>query len=705
MEEKLKQKYSDCLKIVFFGPESTGKTTLAKKLAEHFNTAWAPESSRGYLQEKWNKEKKICEKKDIIPIATEQMRVENMLAEKADPVLFCDTNLLQTMVYSQAYYDDFCDPELHKYALKAKYDLYFLTYIDVPWVADDLRDRPEQREEMFIRFKSALDQNELPYVILKGNPDQRFARAVKEVEKLLKLKKLDFNKEEALQLEEKGIKPEEAERQLNTFKRGNIVVNIREAATLRNGISVFSAEEKEQLRNLYQSKKDRLNLLKFIPASGAATRMFKALYKFLDQYDPEVESLDDFIERSNLPKLEIFFRRMRDLPFFEKIKKRIEDFDTLAENEQQLLFVRTMLSPEAADMGNTPKGLVPFHKYDDHLATAFEEHLREAPEYASSDGMAKLHFTVAKEQLPEFRKEFKSIRDRLKEETGTEYEVSFSFQDPKTDTIAVNENNQPVKDEQGKLFFRPGGHGALIDNLNKLKPDIIFIKNIDNVVVPKFLGLMAENKQMLAGKLLQLQEKIFMYLRKLENKKVSEEILIECFTFMQEELHCGLSFDFGEMQRTEKISLLKRKLNRPLRVCGMVRNEGEPGGGPFWVTGQDGEISLQIVESSQIDHDNYQQSKIAQEATHFNPVDIVCGLKDYKGEKFDLLKFVDPNTSFISYKTRDGQKIKALELPGLWNGGMSDWISIFIEVPLETFNPVKTVADLLKSSHQVQRIG
>lgn len=516
---------------------------------------------------------------------------------------------------------------------------------------------------------------------------------------------MDFTKEQIAQIKKKGIKPEEVERQIAIFKRGNIVVNIREAATLKNGIKYIPEEERQQLTDLYESRRKDLDILKFVPASGAATRMFKAFYQFLSQYNEKEESVEEFIERTNFEKLEIFFRRLEELPFFEEVKDKIDNYEDLPLNERRLRFVKMMLSEDGADLGNTPKGLVPFHKYKDHLATAFEEHLREAAVYATPNGTAKIHFTIAREHEDKFKNEFAAIKERLQKETGKKFDISFSFQDTKTDTLAVNEENEPVKEENGEFFFRPGGHGALIDNLNNQDADLIFIKNIDNVVIPKNLEVLSENKRMLAGKMLQVQEKIFYYLKKLENPKVSEETLSEAFKFMQREANSGLSFEFEKLERQEKIAVLKRKLNRPLRVCGMVRNEGEPGGGPFWVTEPEGEISLQIVESSQIDHDNYQQSKIAREATHFNPVDIVCGLKNYSGEKFDLTNFIDPNTSFIAGKTKDGKKIKALELPGLWNGGMADWISIFVEVPLETFNPVKTVVDLLKPTHQVQRFG
>lgn len=516
---------------------------------------------------------------------------------------------------------------------------------------------------------------------------------------------MDFNERDLSQIKKKGITPQKVEDQIAIFERGNVVVNIREAATLKNGILVIPDEEQQRLISLYQDRKDQLNILKFVPASGAATRMFKAFYNFLNDFDPDEEDLGDYVERKNDSKLELFFSRMKELPFYENglkiLKQKYPDYENLSEDKQQLLFVKVMLAEDGLDLGDQPKGLVPFHKYEDHLASAFEEHLWETADYAASGDLVRVHFTVAEEHREKFEEEARRIKPVVEKETGKRVEITYSYQDPKTDTVAVTKENEPFRDENGELFFRPGGHGALIENLNDQEADLIFIKNIDNVVIPKYRKLLADNKEMLAGKLLELQEKAFSCLNQLE-KELSQNDLDEIIDFVQNDLKTGLHINFEELSTEVKVSKLKKELNRPMRICGMVRNEGEPGGGPFWVTRRDGEISLQIVESSQIDHENYQQSKIAQEATHFNPVDIVCSFINYKGSRFDLHDFVDEETSFIANKTRNGKELKALELPGLWNGAMSDWISIFVEVPIETFNPVKTVADLLKPTHLVK---
>jgi hypothetical protein len=516
---------------------------------------------------------------------------------------------------------------------------------------------------------------------------------------------LNFSEKDISQIREKGITPEKVQGQIDIFKRGNVAVNVREAATVKNGILVVSEEDRQNLSQYYESRKNSLDILKFVPASGAATRMFKAFYNLIDEFDPEKESLEDYIDRKNNRSLEVFFGRIKDLPFYarvvEKVKQAGEDFENSDEDRQQYLFVKYMLQEDGLNLGNQPKGLVPFHKYEDHLATAVEEHLLEAVDYAASNKKVRVHFTVSSEHRENFEGEVRDVMPRLEKETGHKFEVTYSYQDPRTDTVAVTMENEPFRDENGEIFFRPGGHGALIQNLNDQDADLIFIKNIDNVVTPRNRNLLASYKKMLAGKLLELQEKAFDYLNRLE-EGVSEENLAEMAEFLQKELNAGLSINFNELQKEEKTATLKNLLNRPIRVCGMVKNEGEPGGGPFWVTHKNGEISLQIVESSQIDHENYQQSKIAQEATHFNPVDVVCSFKDFKGEKFDLAQFIDKETSFIANKTKDGKDLKALELPGLWNGAMAKWNTIFVEVPVETFNPVKTVADLLKPSHQVK---
>ena len=360
-----------------------------------------------------------------------------------------------------------------------------------------------------------------------------------------------------------------------------------------------------------------------------------------------------------------------------------------------------MLDENLLNYSSFPKGLLPFHRYKEHSSTAFEEHLFEAAEYASSNRDANLHFTISEKHKDKFDEEFKYIEEDVEEKTQTKFNITFSYQKHATDTIAVTTTNEPFRDDNGMLVFRPSGHGALIENLNEIDADIIFIKNIDNVVVNKYKGEVAKYKKMLAGVILKIQEKAFEYEESL-NYEISNEKLLEIADFLSSKMNVVLDANFNNLSLHEKKVYLKNKLNRPLRVCGMVKNEGEPGGGPFWVKNSSDNISLQIVESAQIDKKNPDQNTILKNSTHFNPVDLVCSVKNYKGEKFDLTKYVDSNTAFITMKTKTGKDLKALELPGLWNGSMAYWNTIFVEVPLITFNPVKTVNDLLKAPHQIK---
>ena len=508
---------------------------------------------------------------------------------------------------------------------------------------------------------------------------------------------MKFNESDILQIQDNGLSTEEVQRQIEIFKRGNIKVDIQEAATIGNGISAISDEERTEYIRAYEHQKEELDLLKFVPASGAATRMFKALHNFVDEFNPDKQELREYLDENGDSSLRTFFNHIEKLPFYtqaiEAAKKDNSDFDKLSGDEQKKLIAENVLYAKGLGLSDLPKGLVPFHKYDDVVVTAFEEHLYEAAKYAESKGVVKSHFTVGQGDKEKFEAQFDKVKARVEEKTGAKFDVSYSYQDPKTDTIAVDDEDAPFRTEEGNLFFRPGGHGALIDNLNQQDADLIFVKNIDNVVIWSNLGNVADYKKMLAGKLLGLKGKVFSLLEKLQSNP-SEEDSKEASKFLVEQLFVK------SLTGTETTSELIEKLDRPLRICGMVKNEGEPGGGPFLVKDEEGEISLQIIEGAQIDDNNPTQVKIVKESTHFNPVDIVCSVRKPNGETYDLEKYVDPNMSFIANKTKDGKPLKALERPGLWNGAMAKWNTVFVEVPVTTFNPVKTVADLLKESHQ-----
>ena len=502
------------------------------------------------------------------------------------------------------------------------------------------------------------------------------------------------------QLKEKGISKESMLSHINTFKEGIPFVQLKNAAVIGNGILKFTESEEKELIQFYDSKLKDLEILKFVPASGAASRMFKALFNFLDVYNPADETLDSYLQRTNDKDIRVLSEGLERLPFYGKVMSRLPK-SINSQGEKVFSFVSELLGDNALNYGFYPKGLLPFHNYGDVAATPFEEHLKEGALYASSNGKANLHFTVSEQHEAMFNKEFAEAGPRVSDSTSIKYEIDYSFQKSSTDTLAVDLDNNPFRNEDGSVLFRPGGHGALIQNLNDQDADIIFIKNIDNVAVMEDAKAVADSKKVLAGVLIKEQKKAFSYAEQLDKDEVGDAKIAEIKAFLMEGLNVRFSNDFDSKSKSDKLNILKSKINRPIRICGMVKNEGEPGGGPFWVANSKGEVSLQIIESAQIDMGNKQQADIIKNSTHFNPVDLVCGVRNYKGEKYDLLKFVDDKQGFITGKTKDGKELKALELPGLWNGAMAFWNTIFVEVPLVTFNPVKSVIDLLKDSHQV----
>jgi hypothetical protein len=501
------------------------------------------------------------------------------------------------------------------------------------------------------------------------------------------------------QIASKGIAKEKVRSQIEIFEDGIPFVNLVNAAVVGDGIKKFTVREQRSLITKFEKSKEKLALLKFVPASGAASRMFKALFNFLDSFDPSKESLKKYFERTKDTDLKVFYEGLKKFPFYTIVQDRIKG-KASNENEELYLFVKEMMSEDALNYGFYPKGLLPFHSYGDHSATPYEEHLIEASNYAKVGDEANLHFTISEQHIHMFTKEYGAIKDRLSKTTATNFNIGYSYQKASTDTIAVDMDNNPFRNSDDSLLFRPGGHGALIENLNEEEADIILIKNIDNVVVPNAQDELTKSKKMLAGLLLKVQEKAFKYAKILHDNKMSADVMVEIKEFLENELNVRFVNKYASFNLGDQIEILKDKINRPIRVCGMVKNEGEPGGGPFWIRNAHDHVSLQIIESAQIDMDNERQVEILNKATHFNPVDLVCGVKDFKGEKYNLLNFVDHKQAFITTKTQEGRALKALELPGLWNGAMAYWNTIFVEVPLSTFNPVKTVNDLLKPTHQ-----
>ncbi len=510
---------------------------------------------------------------------------------------------------------------------------------------------------------------------------------------------IKFSKDDLQQLSVKGITQDKVLKQIETFKEGIPFIKLANAATIDNGIVKFSIEEEKVLISNFEVGIKNKLLLKFVPASGAASRMFKATFNFLEKYNPSEQTLEAYINEKGDKDIEVFSKGLKNFPFYDLIQEKIASKVTSV-NDEVYLFVKEMLSSNALNYGFFPKGLLPFHTYKDTTATPFEEHLKEAALYAKSGGKAELHFTISEQHNEMFAIEFSKVKDRVSKATDTSFKVDYSYQKSATDTIAVTLENDLFRNADGSLLFRPGGHGALIENLNEQDADVIFIKNIDNVVTEEHIQKIADSKKILAGLLLKIQAKVFDYANQIDENNLTCDQLNEMKLFLEKELNVRFSDSFESFSIGQQIDVIKDKINRPIRVCGMVKNEGEPGGGPFWVKDTNGNISLQIVESAQVNMSNESQVSLFKNSTHFNPVDLVCGVKNYKGEKYNLLNFVDEKQGFITEKTKEGKDLKALELPGLWNGAMAFWNTIFVEVPLVTFNPVKTVNDLLKPSHQ-----
>ena len=497
------------------------------------------------------------------------------------------------------------------------------------------------------------------------------------------------------QIADKGISEKQIENQLNEFKTGFPFLRLEAAASVERGIVATTAESREKFEKCWEQFKAAGNkVVKFVPASGAASRMFKDMFAFVDaEYD---KPTTDFEKK--------YFENIEKFAFYDELndscqKNEGKDIPTLLAEGNYKAVASQMLRAEGLNYGQLPKGLLLFHKYAEGPRTPMEEHLVEAALYAASNGEAHIHFTVSHEHMPLFRQKVADKADFYAQKFGVKYDISFSEQKPSTDTVAANPDNTPFRNADGSLLFRPGGHGALIENLNEIEADVIFIKNIDNVVPDRLKDETVTYKQVIAGVLVSLQQKAFEYLRLLDAGTCNHDKLEEIIRFVQQDLCCRKA-DIKELEDADLVIYLREKLNRPMRVCGVVKNVGEPGGGPFLTYNQDGTVSLQILESSQIDKNNAEYMEMFTKGTHFNPVDLVCAVKDYKGQPFNLPDFVDRTTGFISSKSKNGKELKALELPGLWNGAMSNWNTIFVEVPLGTFNPVKTVNDLLREQHQ-----
>jgi len=512
-----------------------------------------------------------------------------------------------------------------------------------------------------------------------------------------------FNPEDISQIKAHGSQPEVIELQIENFKTGFPFLKLSEAASNYHGIIQLSVSETQKYISIFEEKNSKqLELLKFVPASGAASRMFKSLFTALDDLRKGKTTAEIMKDK----EVSAFFDQLDRFAFYEDLKKlAASENKSIADIPAQKILEWVLLE-QGLNYGNLPKALLKFHRYPNQIRTPLEEHFVEGALYSrNSSGTVDLHFTVSTEHQQAIEQLVAEIKPKYEELLGVTFRVSFSNQKPSTDTVAVTPDNELFRNKDNSLLFRPAGHGALLDNLNDLDADIVFIKNIDNVVPDQLNKPTIDSKKALAGILISLQEQIFNYQKILNEHQpgdLESGFYAELSNFLENVLNIAPPKNLYSRDKEELFHYFSKKINRPVRVCGMVKNQGEPGGGPFFALNSDGSMSLQIVESSQIDFSDPEQAVLAKKATHFNPVDLVCGIKNYEGKKYNLLEFSDPKTGLITIKSSDGKELKAQELPGLWNGSMSDWSTLFVEVPIETFNPVKTVNDLLRKEHQAK---
>jgi len=514
-----------------------------------------------------------------------------------------------------------------------------------------------------------------------------------------------FTEKDLQQIKQKGLEAKDVENQIDNFKQGFPFIKLVAAATPTHGLHSFSESDAKGLAIFFDENYKDYDLLKFVPASGAASRMFKHLFEFMLNYTGSDADIADYESDKGFNSVFNFFDKIENFAFYKQLQEILAndgfDLQRLIADKDFKIILEYFLTDKGLDYAAMPKGLLLFHNYPEGPRYSLEEHLVEAANYSTnSEKQSKIHLTVSPDHQFKFESAVEEKSPAFQDKYGVKYFVDFTQQMPHTDIVAVDMNNQPFRLDDGSLLFRPGGHGALIENLNQLESEIVFVKNIDNIVPDRLRETTYLYKKVIGGLLFKLQDQAFEYLDMLDDGNIEDSKIEEIKEFAQKELNIHISPAFIAYDKMDKIDFLFNKLNRPMRICGMVKNEGEPGGGPFWVQSENGEQSLQIVESSQMDLNNTNQKEIVANATHFNPVDLVCGIMDFNGNKFDLKEFVDPATGFISIKSMGGKDLKAQELPGLWNGAMANWITVFVETPIITFNPVKTVNDLLRNQHQ-----
>ncbi|MFO1464210.1 MAG: DUF4301 family protein [bacterium] len=499
----------------------------------------------------------------------------------------------------------------------------------------------------------------------------------------------DFSPEDLRQIARHGMEPGQVLAQLERFAQGMRWARLDRPCRVGDGIRKFNPEELVRLGARWDVEMEKGRGMKFVPASGAGTRMFQTWLKALHE-EAGVDPAAVFVEIERYP----FYGALREV-----MAGAGHSLEAGLRHGHYRLILEFLLTPRGLNYAALPKGLIPFHSYPEGSRSPFEEHLVEAKAYlCDSEGHCRLHFTVSEEHEAAVRDLFRQVLPRH-ERDGLHFAVELSTQKKSTDTIAADSMNRPFRDREGRLLFRPAGHGALLQNLEAVGGDIVFLKNIDNVAPDSKKADTILYKKAMAGHLVEIQETCFHYLRRLEAGKMTAAEVAEAEAFASGALSASLPPDWPERSGDARRSWLFERLNRPLRVCGMVPNQGDPGGAPFWAKETEGGFSLQIVESAQVDPSDPDQARIFQSSTHFNPVDLVCGLRDFRGRSFPLSDFVDPEAGFLSEKSHQGQVLRALELPGLWNGGMARWNTVFVEVPAPTFTPVKRVEDLLRPEH------
>ena len=508
-----------------------------------------------------------------------------------------------------------------------------------------------------------------------------------------------FSDKDIEQIKAYGLSVDEVEDQIINFIKGFPYVKLHQSVSKGNGLLDMSKAEIDNTIRYYEENKTKHSILKFVPSSGAATRMFKDLMEFSGLYMGMPYNMKNF------PSAHKTLDNIESFAFYEELESIINASGITLEEHMvsgnYTTVVNYILTEIGLNYGKLPKALIAFHRYPEaeerKVRYAIEEHLVEGANYAREESSeVNIHFTVSPEHKEAVMELVSKVQPYYEEVFGVKYLINYSLQKKETDTIAVNPDNTIAYDKDDKLIFRPSGHGALIENLNDIKGDIIFIKNIDNVAHDKLKPYTYKYKKLIAGTLIKVQEEVFSALRKLESGNLKSQDVVDIITLCNK---IGINLSEEEKKSEDMMQVLFDKLNRPIRVCGVVKNQGEPGGGPFWVI-KDGLRSLQIVESSQVNMLDEEQKTIFQTSQYFNPVDLVCGVKDYKSRNFDLRNFIDKDSGFISNKSKDGKLIKAQELPGLWNGAMANWITLFVEVPIQTFTPVKEVNDLLRDEHQ-----